>query len=417
MDSPGQTGYEITVERLEAEVCVVGAGPAGLVVAQRLLEANVSCVVVERLAAELLCARAKAGMIEHRTVRALERVGLAAPILEHGGTNGVVEFRVGGESRVFDYGALTGGRGHFVYPQHLLVRAWCERFLARGGHVRFATEVMGFEYADERRERATVFGRDAEGRPLALACEAVVLAGGAGSTLLPPGIVSHEHAYPFRWLTSMMEMEPLSPRTVYAPHERGFAAQLRRSASETRFYLQIPAEDGLDAWPDERIVSELEQRLGVTGLIRGPIVERDRLDLRVRVREPLQQGSVYLAGDAAHLITPAGGKGMNLAIQDALELAEGLLERLRGGSGQRLAAYSDVRLPAIWRTQEFSSWLLSVHSGGVLSLHQGSPDPGAGFARRLHRAQIERLFSDPAFARWFAHNYAGVDQDPATPGT
>src|SRR5690606_21435212 len=104
----------------------------------------------------------------------------------------------------------------------------------------------------------------------------------------------------------------------------------------------------------------------------------------------------------------AGGKGMNLAIQDALELAEGLIERQRGHS-ERLARYSDTRLPVIWRTQAFSNWMLTLFCGGALRFQQSAPDPTATFAHRLHRAQVERLFTEPAFARWFAHRYAGVD--------
>lgn len=410
------------MERLEADVCVVGAGPAGLVVANRLLQSGVSCVVIERLASEALCARAKAGMLEHRSVQALEPHGLATPILERGTRNGVVELRVDGAGHVFDYAALTGGRGHFVYPQHLLVRAWADLLLERGGALRFSTEVTGLEGIEEHpgsaaRARATVRAVGAAGAPLAIECGAVVLASGAGAGLLPDGIESHEHFYPFRWLTTMVEMPPLAERTLYAPHEDGFAAQLRRAPGLTRFYLQVPALDGLADWPDERLRAELEVRLGVAprgaenagSAIRGAIVERDILDLRVRVREPMQRGCVYLAGDAAHLITPAGGKGMNLAIQDALELSEGLIGLFSHGDGVRLSRYSEARLPAIWRTEEFSNWMLTLQCGGALNFHRGVPDPKATFARRLHRAQIERLFTDPGFASWFAHQYAGVD--------
>ncbi len=400
------------VERLRTDVCVVGAGPAGLVVAQRLLQANVPTIVLERSSSEQLCARAKAGMLEHRSVEALRAAGLAGPILERGTTNGVVELCVDGARHIFDYAALTGGRGHFVFPQHLLVRAWADALLAKGGSLRLSTEVVAIEQAGPGAEgAATLRAQSAGGAPLSIECRAVVLAAGAGFGLIPQGIESHEHVHPFRWLTTMLEMAPLGERTIYATHARGFAAHLRRSEQLTRYYLQIPAADRIGEWSDERVRTELALRLGVGERdLTGPIVERDMLDLRVRVREPLQHGCVYLAGDAAHLITPAGGKGMNLAIQDALELAEGLIERFCTSDATRLSRYSETRLPLIWRSQEFSNWMLTLFCGGVLGFHRGSPDPGASFARRLHRAQVERLIEEPAFARWFAHRYAGVDE-------
>ena len=135
------------------------------------------------------------------------------------------------------------------------------------------------------------------------------------------------------------------------------------------------------------------------------IIERDILDHRVQVCDPMQHGRVFLAGDAAHLITPAGGKGMNMAVQDAVELAGGLNERYgERRDGRRLSRYTQTRLPAVWRHQEFSSLMLSLFNAGAAG--------GAGgrdFSYGLRRARLDLIVSDPEFSRWFARAYAGVD--------
>ena len=119
------------------EVCVVGAGPAGLALALVLQRAGIPCVVLERLSSEAFHRRAGAGLIEYRTVRLLDAEGLADPILEHGSTNNVCEFRCERRSYALDYGALTGGRGSYIYAQHELVASWAERLRAEDGHLWF----------------------------------------------------------------------------------------------------------------------------------------------------------------------------------------------------------------------------------------------------------------------------------------
>ena len=133
--------------------------------------------------------------------------------------------------------------------------------------------------------------------------------------------------------------------------------------------LEVPAGDGLENWPDDRIWAELEDRLTATGrppIERGEFVERDILDHRVRVCRPMQDRRLFFAGDAAHLITPAGGKGMNMAIQDAVELAAGLCDRYgQRNDGRRLADYWETRLPRVWRHEEFSNLMLSLFNAGT----------------------------------------------------
>ncbi len=397
-------------------VCIVGAGPAGLVLAHLLHQAGVSFVVLERLAAGELRFRTRAGLIENRTVELLKAYGLASPILERGSTNGVVEFRADGDELVLDYGEITNSCGHYVYPQHELVGDWADELAAAGGNIRFGARVTDMAQDDRG---ATVLAIDeGSGEPISIRCEIAVACDGAAGGLAFSALPSVGMSHPFRWLAVIAAAPPLSRRTIYALHASGYAAQMRRAATLTRYYLQVPPGDVLDDWPDDRIRVELEKRLGLGGaspLAGVQFVERDFVDLRVRMRDSMQLGRLFLAGDAAHLITPAGGKGMNLAVQDAIELAAGLCERFgRPGRAERLERYSATRLPAVWQAQEFSNWLLYLLHQELVGTEWPSSAEGdtagrSSFAYRLRRARLDRLFTDEQFARWFAYRYAGVD--------
>ena len=383
-------------------VCIVGAGPAGLVTAHLLRRAGISFVVMERQEADGLRARVKAGLIEHRTVQLLSPHGLADPILRRGGRIGTIEFRADGQAFVLDYARLCGGRGSYIYPQHELVADWAGQLLAAGGDLRFGVQATGIEQSEDRAVVTAVRGTE----PVTVHCEAVVVGDGAASVLsaCAAGVSA---AYPTRWLTLIAAAPPSAAGAIYGLHARGFAGQFHRSAAMTRFMLEIPAGEDYGQWDDDRIWAELEQRLAAAGrppIRRGEFIERDILDHRVRVCDPMQNGRVFLAGDAAHLITPAGGKGMNIAVQDAVELASGLAERYgEQADVRRLASYTRVRLPRVWRHQEFSNLMLSLFNAGAAG-------DGRDFSYGLRRARLDLILSDPQYSRWFARAYAGVDE-------
>jgi p-hydroxybenzoate 3-monooxygenase len=253
-----------------------------------------------------------------------------------------------------------------------------------------------------------------DGEPSQVRCEAAVGCDGS-SSLVSAAMTQaqvNEQLLPGRFLVMVAAAPPLERHTIYAAHPRGFAGQMRRGPAQTRYYLEIPGTDVAADWPEQRIRNELAARLGIGRPLDAPLGEMGMLDLRVRVIEPMQQGLLFLAGDAAHLITPAGGKGMNLAIQDGIELAHGLIERFGPPQDDtRLSAYSRTRLPSIWQTEAFSNWFLHV----LLTSLQDGKEPSAavpgGFSHGLRHGWIAALQNDPLFARWFAHAYAGVDPD------
>jgi len=382
-------------------VCIVGGGPAGLVTAHLLQRAGISFVVLERQEAAGLRARVKAGLIEHRTVELLRPHGLAGPIVERGGRVGMIEFRADGQAFVLDYAGLCGGRGSYTYPQHELVADWAGQLLDAGGDLRFGIEATRIQQSGEGAVVSAVRGTES----VTVECEAVVVGDGAASTLIA-GADAVSATYPTRWLTLIAAAPPSTAGAIYGLHARGFAGQFHRSAAMTRFMLEIPVGEGYGQWGDDRIWAELEQRLAATGrppIQRGEFIERDILDHRVRVCDPMQQGRLFVAGDAAHLITPAGGKGMNLAVQDAIELAGGLTEQYgEQHDGRRLASYSQTRLPQVWRYQEFSNLMLSLFNAGAAD--------SSGFSYGLRRARLDLIVSDPQYSRWFAYAYAGVDE-------
>ncbi len=259
------------------------------------------------------------------------------------------------------------------------------------------------------------------GAPVTVKCDAVAGCDGSRSVVARQlgDLALLGRAHPFRWLAVIASAPPSAPHTVYAAHAHGFAGQMRRGPQLTRYYLEIAADETAEHWPAERLWPELAERLRADGQPDpepAPLLERSVLDLKVRIREPMQSGRVFLAGDAAHLLAPTGGKGMNLAIQDAIELGLALSERYGPSRDpNRLARYSQTRLPNVWRTQEFSDWMLSLlHAAPSAANSRANPAPGdrSIFSQRLRQVRVSRLIEDQQYARWFAHTYAGADQAP-----
>jgi p-hydroxybenzoate 3-monooxygenase len=392
----------------EPRVVIVGAGPAGLVLAWLLHRARVPFLLVEQLTQAEVGTQPKAGIVEYRTVELLRREGIAdaagAP-LEFDAENRRVEFRTPQTAHVLEYADLTGDRPHYVFPQHRLVAELAAALVADDAPLRFSHRVSTVDAAGPR-----IVVEDPDGGRRELTPDVVVGADGAASPVaraMACHVETLDRRVPARWLVVATTSPPLVDRTVYGIHPRGYAAHLRRGPQETRFYLEVPAEQRADDWSHDAIRTELADRLGMPGALSGvPLRSVDTLDLRTRVTTPMQHDGLVLAGDAAHLITPAGGKGMNLAIADAVELAHGLIEH-HAGDGRRLAAYSDTRLPAIWHAQAFSDWFLRILTARTADALGGGS--AAAFVHGTREAWVRALRDDAGMARWFAHAYAGVE--------
>ncbi|MFB7469987.1 4-hydroxybenzoate 3-monooxygenase [Kitasatospora sp. NPDC056184] len=390
-----------------AEVVILGAGPAGLVLGNLLHRAGIDCVVLERADRARLHARARAGFLAQHTVRVLDRHGLAGGLHRRGRPHATCEFRTGDGRFRLDYGALGRGERHTVYPQQHLVADLLARYLEAGGRLHFATEAHRVTGTDGDRPVVEASGPD--GRPVRW--RARYVAGcdgrhGAARRSLPPGAVVHHHDHGLSWLGLLAEAPPSLDAVGYAVHEHGFAGHMARTPEITRYYLQCERGTPPEAWSEEHIWRELDLRMRAAEhgpLHRGSIVQRTVVDLECDVVEPLRHGALLLAGDAASLLTPSAAKGANLAVLEAELLAAALVDDLAHGDGRALADYSDRCLEYIWRAQEFSHWMVRL-------LH-AAPTPHGGpssFDEGLRRARLAALRTSRAQQDWFAENYVGL---------
>jgi p-hydroxybenzoate 3-monooxygenase len=131
-------------------------------------------------------------------------------------------------------------------------------------------------------------------------------------------------------------------------------------------------------------------------------MERRLVHHQSDVLSPIQYGRLFLAGDAAGLISPAAAKGANLAVMAAELLARGLTAAVRQDDERLLARYSADCLPRIWRAQEFSHWMINLLHGPA------GPDEESGFLRALQQTRLENLRTSRTHQDQFAESYAGI---------
>lgn len=383
----------------ETEVAIVGAGPAGLVLAHLLAARGIDSVVLEVRDRAYVEQRVRAGVLEHPTVELLRALGLADRLDREGLAHRGIQLAVDGVRHRIDFLELTG-RSITVYGQQELVKDLIAARLAADGTIVFeATDVAPCDIDSERPVvRYRHGGTEHELRcRLVAGCDGSY---GVCSSLLPERTVA-EHTYPFAWLGILAEAAPTQDELVYASHDRGFALYSMRSPQVTRLYLQVAPDERLAAWSDDRIWSELAARLPLANgfhLNTGTIIDRGITAMHSSVTTPMRHGNLLIAGDAAHIVPATGAKGMNLAIADATVLAAVAGAALRDGRADRLAEYEPTCLRRVWRTEHFSHRMTTM-------LHRFDDDP---FRRGLQRAELELVTSSVAAATDLAEHYVGL---------
>ncbi|SFJ77182.1 p-hydroxybenzoate 3-monooxygenase [Amycolatopsis sacchari] len=385
------------------QVGIIGAGPAGLLLSYLLHAEGIDAVVLEARSREYVEKRVRAGVCEHPTVELLREIGVGTRMDAEGLPHHGFSLRFDREDHRIALSELTG-KTITVYGQQEIVKDLIAAHEAKGYPVEF--EVSDVELHELSGDQPFVTYRDADGVSRRLDCD--VIAGcdgfhGVSRPAIPADRVRFfNREYPFAWLGVLAQTPPSHEELIYTHHERGFALHSMRSPEITRLYLQVPFDEKIAEWSDDRIWSELSLRLEVDGefsLREGPILDKGITPMRSFVTEPMQYGRLFLAGDAAHIVPPTGAKGMNLAIADVRVLSRALVELLQHKRSELAESYSDTCLRRVWRAEHFSWYMTSM-----LHVDPSSDD----FQRRLQLSQLRYTASSTAAATSLAENYVGL---------
>jgi p-hydroxybenzoate 3-monooxygenase len=387
---------------MKTQVAIIGSGPAGLMLGHLLRKSGVDAVIVERQTREHVEGRIRAGVLEDTTTNILVELGIDARMNKEGLPHKGVNLADGGRLIHIDIEGLTG-RPVMVYGQTEVTKDLIDAAPGRGLEIIWEADAVTLHDVESDTPSLSY---EKDGRKHVI--EARFIAGcdgfhGPSRKTIPESVGrSYERVYPFGWLGILADVPPCNEELIYANHERGFALASMRSATRSRYYIQVPIDEKLEDWSDERLWDELEVRLGpevAPNITRGPAIEKSIAPLRSFVFEPMRHGSLFLAGDSAHIVPPTGAKGLNLAASDVAYLSDALIRYFSERSSDGIDSYSARALARVWKSERFS-WQLTT-------LMHRFPDDGP-FERRMQVAELEYIASSEAAQKSIAENYVGL---------
>lgn len=387
---------------MKTQVAIIGAGPSGLLLGQLLHRQGIDNVILERRSEDYVLGRIRAGVLEQGTVELLREAGVSERMDREGDVHHGFDLAFAGRREHIDLSSLTNGKSVMVYGQTEVTRDLMDARKSWDGPSFY--EVDNVQPNDFYSDNPTVTFEH-NGEQLVLECD--YIAGcdgfhGVSRQSAPKNVLkTFERVYPFGWLGVLSDTPPVADELIYANHDRGFALCSMRSATRSRYYVQVGLEEKVEDWSDDRFWEELKARLPVEtarNLVTGPSIEKSIAPLRSFVAEPMKFGRMFLVGDAAHIVPPTGAKGLNLAASDVYTLYKALVITYRDGRPGILDKYSELCLKRIWKSERFSWWMTSL-------LHKFSDDP---FNQRMQLAELDYYTGSRAGLTTIAENYVGL---------
>ncbi len=386
---------------MRVQVAIIGSGPAGLLLGQLLARSGISNVIIEQRSKDYVLGRIRAGVLEQGTVDLMDEAGVGARMHAEGLVHDGTELCFKGERHRIDFRKLVN-KTVMIYGQTEVTRDLMDAREAAGLTTVYEADQVSVHDFDGAHPTVH-YVKDGTAHQV----QADFIAGCDGfhgvcrASVPQDALRTYERVYPFGWLGILADTPPVSHELIYCNHERGFALCSQRSATRSRYYVQCSLDDKAENWSDEQFWAELRRRLddeAAATLVTGPSIEKSIAPLRSFVAEPLRFGSLFLAGDAAHIVPPTGAKGLNLAASDVRFLWQAMVDHY-GGSGVALEHYSARCLARIWKAERFSWWMTSL-------MHR-FPETGA-FGQKIQEAELEYLVGSTAASTALAENYVGL---------
>lgn len=385
------------------KVGIVGGGPSGLMLSQLLDLKGIDNIVLEKHTRDYVLGRIRAGVLEHGFAELMREAQCGDRMDAEGEIHEGFYINDRGTLHRMDLARHTGGNSVIVYGQTELTRDLYEARAKMGGNV--IHEALDVALHDIDGDSPAITYRQGD-ETFRVACDFIIGADGfhgVSRKSIPKDVLKeYEKVYPFGWLGVLSRTKPVSPELIYSKTERGFSLCSLRSQVLSRYYIQVPLTDTVEDWSDDAFWDELKARLPeevAAKLETGPSIEKSIAPLRSFVAEPMRYGSLFLAGDAAHIVPPTGARGLNSAGSDIYYLYHALMDHYLKGDSTGLAQYSEKALARVWKAQRFSWWMTSM-------LHQFPEHPE--YDQRLQDVELAYLLSSEAARDSLAENYVGL---------
>ena len=382
----------------KTKVGIIGAGPSGLTLALSLHKNGIESVIIENRSREYIENRVRAGLLEHNTVEVFDNLNVSDRLHEEGLVHHGCYINYNGVSQRIDFQKHTQ-KEVTIYGQQEVVKDLVKACLERNISIIFEAEAT--KITDLETTNPNIYFTQ-NGEENVLTCDFVGGCDGfhglARKTLPKDSYKEYKIDYPFSWLGILAYSKPAYDELIYAYHSNGFALASLRSEKIVRLYLQVSNDDSIDNWTDEMIWDELENRLEMK-LNRGEIFEKGITPMRSFMIDNMQFGRLFLAGDSAHIVPPTGAKGLNLAVADIHNLANGLVDFYQSGSEEGLNNYTKKCLARVWRVQDFSNFMTYL-------CHKQTEE--GSFESQLQKSKFDYLTISEAYQKTIAPNYVGL---------